>query len=65
MRKVHISKPARDLRARLMPPASVKLQDEESKMLVSFIDLLDRCLVLDPARRITPREALSHPFVRG
>lgn len=65
VRKVHISKPVRDMRARLMPPASVKLQDEESKMLVSFIDLLDRCLVLDPARRITPREALAHPFVRG
>lgn len=65
VRKVHISKPARDMRARLMPPASVKLQDEESKMLINFIDLLDRCLVLDPARRITPREALAHPFVRG
>ena len=65
MRKVHISKPTRDMRARLMPPTSVKLQDEENKMLVSFIDLLDKCLVLDPARRITPREALAHPFVRG
>ena len=65
MRKVHISKPARDLRARLMPPASVKLKDDENKMLVSFIDLLDKCLALDPARRITPREALAHPFVRG
>jgi serine/threonine-protein kinase PRP4 len=65
VRKMHISKPARDMRVRLMPPTSVKLQDDESKMLVSFIDLLDRCLVLDPARRITPREALAHPFVRG
>jgi serine/threonine-protein kinase PRP4 len=65
IRKVHISKPTKDVRARLMPPASVKLQDEESKMLINFIDLLDKCLVLDPARRITPREALAHPFVRG
>ncbi|KAG7453187.1 kinase-like protein [Guyanagaster necrorhizus] len=65
VRKVHISKPTRDLRARLMPPASVKMKDDESKLLVSFIDLLDKCLVLDPSRRITPREALTHPFIRG
>lgn len=65
MRKVHINKPARDLRTRLMPPASVKLKDDESKILMAFTDLLDKCLALDPARRITPKEALSHPFIRG
>jgi serine/threonine-protein kinase PRP4 len=65
VKKVHISKPTRDLRARLMPPASVKLSEEEMKMLTSFIDLLDKCLALDPARRLTPREALLHPFIRG
>ncbi|KAK0227706.1 kinase-like domain-containing protein [Armillaria fumosa] len=65
VRKVHISKPTRDLRARLMPPASVKMKDDESKLLLSFIDLLDKCLALDPSRRITPREALAHPFIRG
>jgi serine/threonine-protein kinase PRP4 len=65
IRKVHISKPTRDLRARLMPPSSVKLNDEETKLLTSFIELLDKCLTLDPSRRITPREALAHPFIRG
>lgn len=48
-----------------MPPSSVKLKDEESKMLLAFIDLLDKCLTLDPQRRITPKEALVHPFIRG
>jgi serine/threonine-protein kinase PRP4 len=65
VRKVHISKPARDLRARLMPPSSVQMNEDERKLLTSFIDLLDRCLVLDPARRITPKEALVHAFLRG
>ncbi|KAH7890126.1 kinase-like domain-containing protein [Phlebopus sp. FC_14] len=64
-RKVHIAKPSRDLRARLMPPASVKLKDDEMKLLTSFIDLLDKCLALDPQRRIAPKEALVHPFIRG
>lgn len=65
VRKVHISKPARDLRARLMPPSSTQMKDDESKLLTSFVDLLDKCLALDPARRITPKEALTHSFLRG
>ena len=65
MKKVHITKPPRDLRQRLVPPSSVKLKDEESKLLLSFVDLLDKCLALDPSKRITPKEALVHPFIRG
>lgn len=64
-RTVHISKPSRDLRSRLVPPASAKLKDDETKMVLAFIDLLDKCLALDPTRRLTPRDALMHPFVRG
>jgi serine/threonine-protein kinase PRP4 len=62
---VHVSNPTRDLRARLLPPASAKLRDDEAKLLAAFVDLLDKCLTLDPARRISPREALVHPFIRG
>ena len=40
-------------------------KEEEHKMLVNFVDLLERCLVLDPGRRITPKEALGHSFIRG
>ncbi|EPS98350.1 hypothetical protein FOMPIDRAFT_1148904 [Fomitopsis schrenkii] len=65
IRQVHITAPTRELRQRLMPPASVKLKDDEGKLLTSFIDLLDKCLALDPAKRITPKEALVHPFIRG
>lgn len=65
VKKVHVSKPVRDLRARLWPPGNVKMRDDESKLLAAFIDFLDKCLVLDPARRMTPREALAHPFIRG
>ncbi|KAJ7237736.1 kinase-like protein [Mycena haematopus] len=65
IRKVHISKPARDLRARLLPSGGTRLSDEETNVLLHFVDLLDKCLSLDPARRITPREALAHPFIRG
>ncbi|EJD06155.1 kinase-like protein [Fomitiporia mediterranea MF3/22] len=64
IRKVHIAKPTRDLRARLLSSSS-RVNDEEDKLILSFIDLLDKCLMLDPSRRIMPKEALVHPFIRG
>jgi len=41
------------------------MKDDELKMLLGFVDLLDKCLMLDSSKRITPREALVHPFIRG
>ncbi|KAJ5047202.1 uncharacterized protein L3040_003043 [Drepanopeziza brunnea f. sp. 'multigermtubi'] len=55
-------KPSRDLRTRLMS-ASKGLTDVETKELALFVDLLDRCLALNPEKRITPAEALRHPFI--
>ncbi|ODO07432.1 CMGC/DYRK/PRP4 protein kinase [Cryptococcus wingfieldii CBS 7118] len=66
--KTHvINKPTKDLRARLVPSSSeqLKMKDDELKQLLSFVDLLDKCLHLDPAKRITPRDALLHPFMTG
>lgn len=58
-------RPSNDLRMRLMAPAIVKsLNDAELKMLSNFVDLLSRCLETDPIKRITPRDALSHAFLR-
>ncbi|KAG8740380.1 U4/U6 small nuclear ribonucleoprotein prp4 [Ceratobasidium sp. 414] len=64
-RKVIIAKPARDVRTRIMAANGGKVADEDSKLVMSFVDLIDKCLTLDPARRITPKEALMHPFVRN
>jgi serine/threonine-protein kinase PRP4 len=41
------------------------MKDDELKQLLSFVDLLEKCLQLDPAKRITPRDALLHPFLSG
>lgn len=57
-------KATRDLRSRLMPTSAGR-SAEEVKILNSFLDLLDRCLHLNPERRITPKDALVHPFIRG
>ncbi|KAI1300277.1 kinase-like domain-containing protein [Xylaria venustula] len=61
IRTLTIVKPARDLRTRLMA-ASGGMNDVESRDLNNFVDLLERCLALNPDKRITPSEALKHPF---
>lgn len=55
-------KPTRDLRTRLLA-ASSGMNDAETRELNHFVDLLERCLTLNPDKRITPTEALKHPFI--
>lgn len=38
---------------------------EDPKMLSNFKDLLEKIFVLDPDKRITVSQALSHPFITG
>lgn len=60
---VDFKKPTRDLKTRLMPQGTRGMPDAEVKELTMFLDLLDRCLSLNPEKRITPAEALKHPFL--
>ncbi len=62
VRILNFTRPTRDLKQRLM--ANVKgMADAEIKELNLFVDLLDRCLNLNPEKRCTPTEALRHPFI--
>lgn len=64
VRKVTVPlRPVRDIRSRLVVNTA-KMPAEELEMLKNFADLLDRCLKLDPAQRITAPEALKHPFLQ-
>jgi len=64
IRRVMLSKPVEDLRARILPSHVAKqMRDSELKLTQNFVDFLNRTLELDPAKRITPKEALSHPFL--
>ncbi|KAK4994921.1 U4/U6 small nuclear ribonucleoprotein prp4 [Elasticomyces elasticus] len=59
-----ITKPlaGREIRSRLY--ASIKdPTPEDRKDLDLLSDLLDQCLRLDPVKRITPPDALRHPFI--
>ncbi|KAL9009087.1 MAG: hypothetical protein Q9173_005851 [Seirophora scorigena] len=62
VRILNFTKPARDLRSRLLANAK-GMNEGEVKELYSFIDLLERCLNLNAEKRCTPMEALKHPFI--
>lgn len=44
-------------------PGSKKLSDILKGADSYFIDLVERCIEWDPLLRITPRQALKHPWV--
>lgn len=59
LRVLNISKPTKDFKLRLLLNAT----SEERGLLVKFVDLLEKCTDLDASKRITPNEALKHPFL--
>ena len=40
-----------------------RLNEEHKRKVMQLKDLLDKCLMLDPAKRISLNQALSHPFI--
>lgn len=62
LRMVTYTKPTRDVKAMLL---AKKGPNDDRRTVLQFADLLDSCLALDPAKRISARDALRHPFFQG
>jgi serine/threonine-protein kinase PRP4 len=62
MRMLNFAKPTKDLKAKLLGVAR-SMGETDLKELNLFVDFLDRCLTLNPEKRISPDEALKHPFI--
>ncbi|ORZ20356.1 kinase-like domain-containing protein [Absidia repens] len=67
VKKLPLVKPSKDIKSRIMSAGSVSngLTEEENRLLLAFVDFLEKCLVLTPDRRMTAKEALVHPFITG
>lgn len=61
-RTITVTKALKPLKE-LMGPGSGNAEDKEEYAL--FVDLLEKCLNLDPARRLSVLEAQMHPFITG
>ena len=63
VKKMVFTKPVKDLKTRIMAASTPNLPEEENRLIASFIDFLDKCLTLSPDKRLTPKDALLHPFI--
>lgn len=62
IKAVDVTSPIEDLGAILGAARSV---DDDRRAVASLKDLLERMLTLDPAHRISVRDALGHAFIKG
>uniref|UniRef100_H2ZIC8 Protein kinase domain-containing protein n=1 Tax=Ciona savignyi TaxID=51511 RepID=H2ZIC8_CIOSA len=54
-----------DLRKELLGGQSIsRMPEEQLRKLNQLVDMLDKALCLDPAKRLTVNQALIHPFVQ-
>ena len=68
VKMVSFQQPTRQLKDRVLAaaPKDAKgtIKESDKKELALFTDLLDKCLALNPEKRIIPGEALRHPFIQ-
>jgi hypothetical protein len=57
-----VTRPTEDLGAKLLAKRSA---DDDKRSVLALRDLLEAMLTLDPAKRISVRDAICHPFIRG
>ncbi|KAI9097325.1 kinase-like domain-containing protein [Phlyctochytrium arcticum] len=65
VRKMLFTKPNKDLKTRFFSGDTVTppTDGEDRQLLLHFTDFLERSLHLNPEKRLTVKEALSHPFL--
>ena len=61
---INYTSPVKSLKERILAAAERnEVNDEEKKSLEQFAEFLSGCLALNPEKRLTPADALAHPFM--
>jgi serine/threonine-protein kinase PRP4 len=63
IKPLNLQKPLKELKQRVLGGGGPAAEGD-GQLLASFVDLLGRCLELNPEKRITPTEAFRHPFIK-
>ena len=61
---LQIVQPTRDL-GTILNVSTRYLAEKDQKEVMQFKDLLERIFTFEAVKRITPKEALQHPFITG
>ncbi len=61
VKAVDFTGPAEDLGGKVM---AARAEGDDRRAVADLANLLDRMLALDPAKRISVKEALAHPFIK-
>lgn len=62
VKSVVVTAPTDDLGSKLL---AMRTSSDDKRVVLQLKDLLERMTVLDATKRITVKEALSHPFIKG
>ena len=57
-----VTNPAKDLMSDLI--GYQRLPENQMRKVIQLKDMLDKCFMLDPAKRLSINEALRHPFIQ-
>ena len=56
--------PTVDLRKEILNGQMIsRMSEEQLRKINQLIDLLDKCLAMDPTKRLSVNQAISHPFI--
>ncbi|KAJ1724435.1 U4/U6 small nuclear ribonucleoprotein prp4 [Coemansia erecta] len=62
VQRVKVARPTRDIKSRVLQATPPGSSTKDVELATRLASLLERCLELNPEKRITPAEALRHPF---
>ncbi|KAJ1677211.1 U4/U6 small nuclear ribonucleoprotein prp4 [Spiromyces aspiralis] len=62
VKKITYTRPVNDIKSMLLSATPTGVSQKERGQVILLADLLEKCLEVNPERRVKPKQALSHKF---